>query len=441
MLTTRRVLHQAVCASVAALVAIGCSPSSGPATDPAPAPPTATPPAPVTLEIPGRTDSTPWVAAAGEFVAVAWGAGNDRGTDVFVAVSHDGGTTFAAPVQVNATAAEARLGGELPPRVALVAAPGAAAPEIAVVWTARAGATSIKVARSHDGGRTFEPPAVLQAAGAAGDRGWPSATFDAQGRLHVIWLDHRGMAAAKARGGAHVHAPGAATDGAVMAQRSALYYASVGSEPGMERALTTGVCYCCKTTIAAGANGEVHAAWRHVYPGDLRDMAFTTSRDGGRTFAPPQRVSEDRWMVTGCPDDGPAMAVDASGMVHLVWPTVLPGDTPQGALFYATARSGEPFGARVQVPTLGGRKPTHPQIVVGAGGRVVVAWDEVVNGERVASLRNVRQNPDGSPAFGAVVTIARDAMYPVLAATNRRVVAVWTQMGEQSTIGVRIFPD
>ena len=49
----------------------------------------------------GRSNSTPWVAAAGSFVAVAWGATTAGKTDVFLAVSRDGGLTFGAPVQVN----------------------------------------------------------------------------------------------------------------------------------------------------------------------------------------------------------------------------------------------------------------------------------------------------------------------------------------------------
>src|SRR5688500_5349137 len=82
----------------------------GPASSAAPAP----------LDVPGRSDQTPWVAASGPFVAVAWGASAAGKADVFLAVSRDGGTTFGAPVQVNRVAGEARLGGELPPRVALV---------------------------------------------------------------------------------------------------------------------------------------------------------------------------------------------------------------------------------------------------------------------------------------------------------------------------------
>ena len=77
------------------------------------------------------------------------------------------------------------------------------------------------------------------------------------------------------------------------------------------RAIASGVCYCCKTAIAFGRSGEIYLAWRHVYPGNFRDMAFTATLDGGRTFLAPVRVSEDHWMIEGCPDDGPSMQVDA----------------------------------------------------------------------------------------------------------------------------------
>ena len=93
---------------------------------------------PSTLAVAGRTNATPWVAARGTFVAVAWGARQPGSeSDVFVAISRDGARTFGAPVQVNAMAGEARLGGEMPPRVALRARPGRPIPTIVVLWTAR----------------------------------------------------------------------------------------------------------------------------------------------------------------------------------------------------------------------------------------------------------------------------------------------------------------
>ena len=193
-----------------------------------------------------------------------------------------------------------------------------------------------------------------------------------------------------------------------MAQKSGLYYATAGKAASTERELAPGVCYCCKTALAIGPDGSVYAAWRHVYPGNFRDMAFTSSRDGGRTFAPPVRVSEDGWAINGCPDDGPALAVDRSGAVHLVWPTVIDGPNPEGALFYATTRDGRTFTARTRIPSSGAGRPSHPQIVVDGRGRVVVAWDESVNGRRVAVAREVKGQSGRAWSLARSSTLSTD---------------------------------
>ena len=325
----------------------------------------------------------------------------------------------APAVQVNAVPGEARLNGEMPPRVALAASKGTSGPEIVVLWTARGTATEIKTARSRDGGKTFAKPVALQTAGAAGDRGWPSLTLDGAGRVHAIWLDHRALAAARAAsGGRSGHKPGAPHDGVAMAQNSSVYYASIGASPAKDRELTKGVCYCCKTALAAGAGETLFAAWRHVYPGSFRDMAFAMSRDGGQTFSAPVRVSEDGWAIDACPDDGPAMAVDAGGTVHLVWPTVLGGNNPQGAIFYASTKDGQHFTPKQRVATLGGAKPSHPQIVVDGQRRVFVAWDEHTGGKQTAALREVRADAKGAATFGSIVTLSSggSGIYPALAA-------------------------
>lgn len=398
----------------------------------------------VSLGVDGRTNSTPWVAATGSFVAVAWGASVPGATDVFVAVSRDNGQTFGEPVQVNTLAGEAKLGGEFPPRVALVAREGLSDPEIAVLWTARGDTTAIKTARSRDGGATFEAPTMLQAATAPGQRGWPALALDQQGTAHAIWLDHRGMVAGKTADATHAahQKTEAAYDGVAMAQKSGLYYASNGPVAQSERELAKGVCYCCKTTIAVAPDGAIHAAWRHVYPGNLRDMASIVSRDGGRTFSEPVRVSEDRWAISGCPDDGPAMAVDQLGTVHMVWPTTLDGAEPEGALFYSSSVDGVTYAERTRVPTLGQSKPTHPQIVVDAKGRVMVAWDEFTEGLRVALAREVKVVKGQPVEFGPVVRItpAGPSTYPVLAATAAGILAVWSTGGDTPSIAARTLP-
>ncbi|MGE3190054.1 MAG: hypothetical protein AB7N90_10265 [Vicinamibacterales bacterium] len=377
---------------------------------------------PTVLEVPGLVTAVPWVAADGAFVAVAFGASRPGagGSDVYVAMSRDGGRRFDAPVRVNAVEGEARLGGDLPPRIALAPAAGAA-PGIVVAYGVKAGNTSIVVARSRDGGRTFAPATRMQAEGAAGDRGWQALAVDDAGAAHVLWLDHRGLAAQKSKPTEHDH-----MDGAAMAQLSGLYYASTNGQ--QERELVKGVCYCCKTALATAPGGRLFAAWRQVYPGNIRDIAFLASTDGGRTFSAPARVSDDGWQLAGCPDDGPALAVDASGRAHIAWPTVIGGDTPEGAIFYASTADGQRFTPRLRVPTLGAPRPQHPQVVVTGPGQVAIAWDESTAGRRQAAVRALRIDGSGTGVFGDALLLggAEASTYPVLAVTSEGLLAAWT---------------
>lgn len=136
------------------------------------------------------------------------------------------------------------------------------------------------------------------------------------------------------------------------------------------------------------------------------------------------------------------MAVDARGTAHLVWPTVLDGAAPQGTIFYASTRDGRRFTQRIRIPTLGGPKPSHPQIVLDRRGRLFVAWDESLNGRRTAAVRELRFNQIGAPSFGDAVPLSTDAaaLYPVLAATDKGLLAVWTVSGDPSRVEARLVP-
>jgi hypothetical protein len=249
-----------------------------------------------------------------------------------------------------------------------------------------------------------------------------------------VWLDHRGLAAVRAADGHKDHRSGT-YDGVAMAQLSGLFY----GRPGVaEREVAKGVCYCCKTSLAAGPDGKLVAAWRHVYAGNFRDIAVSLSRDGGKTFTAPARISEDGWAINGCPDDGPAVAVDGAGTIHIVWPTVLQGPEPERAIFYTSTSDGVSFRARVRVPTTT-RQPTHPQIVLERAGRVVVAWDERREGRTVAAFRTLTATDNAEPRLGPIVELWPDgsSTYPVLAATERGLAAVWTTGGEKPVTWAR----
>ena len=123
--------------------------------------------------------------------------------------------------------------------------------------------------------------------------------------------------------------------------------------------------------------------------------------------------------------------------MHLVWPTVLNGT--EGALLYSTSKDGRAYTAPIRVPTLGSPKPAHPQIAADASGRILIAWDEVVDGVRTAAARSVAIR-NGAAEFGAIVRFADGAStYPVLAATAQGWFAAWSTGGPTSTVPARLL--
>jgi len=371
------------------------------------------------------------IATSGSFVGVVWAARSQEGvTDIYIATSRDGGRSFQAPVRVNRTAGDVSVSGEQPPRIALTSN-RAADPSVVVMWTAKASSGMRLVsARSTDGGQSFGPAASVPGSDASGNRGWESLAMGARGEPVAVWLDHREMAArpaASAATGGHQH--GATmqhqTDGAATAQLSQIFFARL-NDPASARAITHGVCYCCKTSIAAGADGSVVAAWRHVYPGNIRDIALTKSLDGGRTFAPPVRVSEDNWVLNGCPENGPAVAVDQANAVHVVWPTLVHDSrgAESLALFYAMSRDGQRFTRRQRIPTEG--VPRHPQIAVGPAARITVAWDEQLTGVRRVVIARGTGDYSNPVRFTRESVTEEAGTYPVIASLPDGVLVAWT---------------
>jgi hypothetical protein len=333
--------------------------------------------APIELGVRGRSNATPSIGADGNFVTIAWGA----------------------PVRVNDMDGGARLNGEQPPRVAVHHT------TITIVWTAKgASGTKLVQSRSEEGGRTFAKTTAVPGGDAAGNRGWDNAVADRNGRVYAVWLDHRELAQQDAQVAAShhdhtAHAAGAPAgsadqkpDGVAMAQRSKLYLASLdGAVP--PRAITS-----------------------------------------GKTFAAPLRVSEDKWVLEGCPDDGPAMAVDAKNRIHIVWPTLIKEGAGEQtiALFYAMSADGKRFTPRKRIPTEG--MPHHPRVAVSPDGSLTAAWDELANGpRRIAVGRGIAADGGHSRFRREVLTTSGSAIYPALAVVGDGVVAVWTSGASASS--------
>jgi hypothetical protein len=379
--------------------------------------------APSTLALADRSNAHLSLAADGDRVGAVWAASNSAGTDIYAAFSEDDGAHFGAPVRVNDVPGDANAGGEQPPRIVIKDE------RVNVVWVSKqGGAAAIRAAASNDGGATFARATTITPSGLTGARGWESAAVSDDGALHAVWLDGRNAVPA-----AHDHhAPSAqnALSAARAPMRQDIYHAIWrGTDPPVETMVAANVCFCCKTAIVS-RNHDVYVAWRHLFDGGIRDIAVARSSDGGATFSAPVRVSADNWKIDACPDDGPAMAVDATGALHIVWPTMV--HEPAGdriAIFEAeSTNGGATFTPRRRVDT-GAASAAHPRIAIGPAGAAVV-WDELAEGARRGWMRIGDGQPIGLSAAAAT--------YPAIAATPHAFVVGWTEQdGERVIVRTR----
>jgi hypothetical protein len=410
------------------VVGSACSPPAPVAESAAPAVPPATP---VRLAIEGAQNRMPSLAANGNRVVAVWTATRDDAMNIYAATSEDGGASFSSPRRVNDKAGDVSSNAEQPPRVAMVAS------EITVIWPSRLdGPSVIRMARSHDGGQTFAPAETIHKAGLTGLRGWESVAVGQDGAIHAVWLD--GRHATPASGGHHHHAQGA-TSAKRAAPRQDVYQAVIERSGRVtETHVNRDVCFCCKTAVAVGPGGRVNVAWRHIFANSMRDIAMATSSDGGRTFDPLVRVSEDNWQLSGCPDDGPAIAVGRNDVVHLSWPTLLnaTGEAPQKAIFYSSTSDGKTFAPRLKLTSEETEDAGHPQMAVNGTGHVAAAWDEQ-NGDRRTVVLRVSPGADRTFNPPQVVNADGSGFHPFVAGLDEGFVVSWAESGGgQSVIRV-----
>jgi hypothetical protein len=165
------------------------------------------------------------------------------------------------------------------------------------------GGNDLMVARSLNFGHSFDQPVRVIDDTKPSFQGFASSGIAPNGDVYVVWLDGR-----EARENPETFD--------LYVARSQDHGASFGPNARVERL----ACPCCRPRIAFGSHGEVYIAWRKDFPGNIRDMVLSVSRDGGKSFAPAVRIAEDNWRLRGCPDSGPSL-IENAGRLYVAWLT------------------------------------------------------------------------------------------------------------------------
>ena len=206
-------------------------------------------------------------------------------------------------------------------------------------------AYGIRLARSRDGGATWEPLGFLHDDATPTEHGFVSLLSVGGDRFRAFWLDGRRM-----------------VDDGPMTLRTAL----VGESPGRAEVLDDRVCECCPTAAVKTSAGPL-VAYRNRSPEEVRDIYLRRRRNDAWSEATP--LHRDGWVFPACPVNGPALAAA--------------GDQVAGAWF--TAEGGEP---RVLAAfSENGGADFGPPMAIDRGegvlGRVGIAWGP--EGEAVVS--------------------------------------------------------
>ena len=139
--------------------------------------------------------------------------------------------------------------------------------------------------------------------------------------------------------------------------------------------------------------------------------------DGAESFAAPVRVHDDGWVLNGCPDIGPDVAVSEDGAVHAAWYTGAPGRT---GLWYARSTDrGTSFSAPVALLPAGHAPPSQVKLAT-AYHHFWAVWED----RRGIPVR-IRF---GTPGEGRGVAVG-EGEFPTIAAGGRTLGVVWQKGG------------
>ncbi len=227
-----------------------------------------------------------------------------------------------------------------------------------IVFSGGSHGGEIFFARSIDGGRSFSAPINLSDTPAGAGKGrltrdfWHNGSHDltlgANGEIYAVWSEYEGALrfSRSEDGGESFSEP--------------LHLAGSFAEPARA------------PSLAAGAGGDLHLAWT---VGEDRggDVYLARSLDGGRTFGPHRKVAPGDGHA-----EGPKIAVDAAGTLHLVYAESPRGPLDRYHILYTRKAAGVDdveAPRRIAGPQGRWQSANFPEVGLGAEGEIYVIWE------------------------------------------------------------------
>lgn len=346
-------------------------------------------------------------------IYLSWARMTDDSSASFCyAVSVDGGQSFGKPIVIPSSHSIQPHSENLPK---IIVKPSG---EIMALWGAANPNPKNKYSglvfytQSIDKGKTWSSPKALVDDTASYDQRYYDVALLPDNEVGIIWLDNRKSADEEGSG---------------------LYFATTNGNGGFqqERRISEHCCQCCRTDLFIDSKGGVHALYRGIINDSIRDMMHIVSDDGGKNFSSAKRISNDNWVIKGCPHTGPSMAENKKGL-HFAWFT---GGVNKGCFYTQSGNNGNSFTNHDRISPLG----SHPQISSFTNGDLVIAWDESIqlDNKYYKRIGVQRRNASGITASQVFITAdTLNATYPVIETLpgNNSLVAYTLKKGNKNYI-------
>jgi hypothetical protein len=290
------------------------------------------------------------------YLAATWVEEEKETRTIFFARSVEPGGPLGPPVRVNRPEETPYYRQEAP----ALALRGS---DVFVTWSSthpkstpeKPFSSELRLSRSGDGGKTFEPSTVVNDDGQAINHTFDALQVAPDGAIHLAWIDGR---------------EGKKDPGTFVAKST-----DRGRSISQNIKIDDNTCVCCRTALATSSDGIVYVAWRKIFEGHVRETVVSRSTDGGQTFSSPVIVGHDRWMYQACPHRPASLGVDRQGRLYVVWYTEGEDETPAVYLAYSDDQ-GATFSTKRQLNVSKGTFPDHPQMAVAPDGELVIVWEE-----------------------------------------------------------------
>jgi hypothetical protein len=258
-------------------------------------------------------------------------------------------------------------------------------------------AYQILTAFSLDDGSTWSTPGSPHTDGTATEHGFVSF-YSAGNGTGLVWLDGR------------------ETPDEGMTLRSATL--NTDGDLSSELLIDDLVCDCCQTDVAVTDAGPV-AIYRNRTDEEVRDIYVSRFLDG--KWQAGTAISDDGWVISGCPVNGPSIATEGD-RVAVAWFTAADNKPKVKAAFSTNA--GKSFSKPVEIASRG--TSGHVGIAMIDRHSYVISWMESdKDGSYEINLR--ARTADGQ--MGRVQTVGRTSVarnVPQMTRVGDKLILAWT---------------